>query len=197
VRDLLKVNGRPPNPNDRDVDSKCMDPEPVSPEPLAMFLASDRNDYVFALAGRGKTDGRPTVTIDYRPREKGHDSVKWTEDCVKLDLPGRFRGRVWVDEETSDILRMDETLVGTFSIDVPLDKQLPFARSSEMRLEQSLTSTRYRPVDFHDPEETLLLPRSVETLNAWNNAGYARVRITQTFSNYRRFVGDSHLVPPQ
>ena len=196
VRELQKVNGRPPNPKDKDVDSKCMDPEPVSPEPLAMFLASDRQDYVFSLTGRGKMDGRPTVTIDYRPREKGHDSIKWNEDCVKLDLPGHFRGRVWVDEETADILRMDEALVGTFSFDVPPDKQLPLARSPEMRLEQALTSTRYQPVVFHDPEETLLLPRSVETLNAWNNAGYARVRITQTFSNYRRFVGDSHLVPP-
>jgi len=197
VRDLIKVNGKPPKPNDKDVDSKCMDPEPISPEPLAMFLASERGDYVFSLGGRGKIDGRPATTIDYKPRAKGHDLVKWNEDCVKLDLPGRFRGRVWVDEETSDILRMDEMLVGTFSFDVPPDKQLPLSRSPEMRLEQSLTSTRYRPVAFHDPDETLLLPRSVETTNSWTNAGYPRVRITQMFSNYRRFVGDSHLVSPQ
>ena len=38
------------------------------------------------------------------------------------------------------------------------------------------------------------MPRSIEAVDVWSGAGYPRVRITQTFSNYSRFVGESHMV---
>ena len=190
LRELVSVNGRPPKPGDED---KCMDPEPISPEPMVMLLPARRQEYTFALAGKGRTDGRPSLMVDYRERPAGPPSVKWKDTCVSVDLPGRSRGRVWVDADTSDVLRIDEELVGQFEFEMP-DKQVTPGRDSRMMLQQSTSSIRYQAVAFHDPDETLMLPRSVETTSAWNNAGYARVRMTQTFSKYRRFVGESRLV---
>jgi hypothetical protein len=190
VRLLVSVNGKPPRPGDED---KCMDPEPVSPEPMSMLLPGRRQEYAFSLAGRAKTDGRAAVMLDYKSRVVGPASVKWNDTCVSVDLPGRSRGRVWVDADTSDVLRLDEQLVGAFQFDIP-PKQAIFGRSPSMVLEQSSSSIHYQAVTFHDPDETLMLPRSVDTTTAWTNAGYARVRMTQTFSKYRRFVGDARLV---
>ena len=112
---------------------------------------------------------------------------------MSVDLPGRFQGQVWVDAGTDDVLRMDEHLVGSVEFEIPPKQWIP-GRSSLMVLEQSTSSIHYQPVVFHDPDETLMLPRSVETTEGWGNAGYARVRTTQTFSKYRRFVGDSRIL---
>ena len=190
IRELVSVNGRRPKPGDED---KCMDPEPISPEPMMMLLPARRQEYTFALAGKGKMDGRASLMVDYRERPAGPPSVKWKDTCVSVDLPGRSRGRVWVDAGTNDVLRIDEQLVGQFEFEMP-EKQARLGRDPRMILQQSTSSIRYQAVAFHDPDETLMLPRSVETTSTWNNAGYARVRMTQTFSKYRRFVGESHLV---
>src|SRR4051794_26681177 len=48
VRQLIKVNGRPPRPKD---EPQCLDPKDVSPEPLAMFLPKGQADLSFAIAG--------------------------------------------------------------------------------------------------------------------------------------------------
>ncbi len=190
VRELVSVNGRPPKKGDED---KCMDPEPISPEPMVMLLPARRQEYTFALAGRSKTDGRASMMVDYREHPAGPPSVKWKDTCVSVDLPGRSKGRVWVDVDTNDVLRIDEELVGQFDLEIP-DKQVLPGRDRRMILQQSTSSIHYQAVAFHDPDETLMLPRSVETTSTWNNAGYARIRMTQTFSKYRRFVGESHLV---
>jgi hypothetical protein len=194
VRQLLKVNGRPPKPGDKDNDEKCMDPAPISPEPLTMLLPAHRGEYTFTLAGSGKTDGRASIMIDYRERVVGKPVVKWKDDCVSVDLPGRFRGRLWLDAITNDVIRMDEELVGRFSVDVPPEHQLPMSRNTTMTLEQVMVSTKYQVVTFKNPDETLIVPRSVDTSDSWNGAGYPRVRVTQTFANYRRFTGESRLV---
>jgi hypothetical protein len=52
VRELRKVNGRPRRPSDDR--NTCLDPNPVSPEPLAFLLSEQRSGYVFTWAGRGK-----------------------------------------------------------------------------------------------------------------------------------------------
>ena len=63
-----------------------------------------------------------------------------------------------------------------------------------MVIERADTSIRYRPVTFQDPDETLMLPASVETLQVIRNSGAPRVRKTQVFSKYRRFVTDGRVL---
>lgn len=192
VRQLRTVNGRPPRPKDQ---PGCMDPKPVSPDALSMLLPLHRSEYLFKLAGAGRINKRPALMIDYKGRVAGPADVKWTGDCVSIDLPGHFRGRVWVDPETDDVLRVDEQLVGLYEVRVPRDRVI-FAASSSMVVERADTTTRYRQVTFHDPDETLILPESIETFQVIRNAGVPRLRISQAFSDYHRFLTAGRLVKP-
>ena len=191
LREIRTINGRRPRSNE---DPGCMDPRSVSPEPLSMLLSGRREGFQFSLS-RARRDSQPgTVILDYRPRERRADSVAWTKDCVSVDLPGRTVGRIWVSTETGDVLRLDERLTGTFDFPIPREHQVPFARQTSMSLENATTSIRYKAVAFQDPEETLMLPASIDSLAIWRGAGSRRNIITQEFSNCRRFLTDGRIV---
>jgi hypothetical protein len=184
TRQLLTVNGRPPKKGDK---PECMDPKNVSPEPLAFLLPDRRHKYSFTSAGVGRVDGREAVMVDYRALERGEPMVEWTEDCVSVDAPGRFRGRLWAEPETATIVRMDEQLIGMVDLPIPRKHQR-INGSLFMTLERADMSIRYRPVRFSDPDETLMLPAEITSSSMWRNGRSAGSRVTQSFSNYRRFV---------
>jgi hypothetical protein len=190
LRQLLTVNGRPPRSKD---EPQCMDPKSVAPDSLAMLLAHNRDDYEFKLAGTARTDGRASMMIDYKSVSKEPPSVSWKEDCATVSLPGRTRGRLWVDTQTDDVLRLDEHMVGMFEFATPRERQR-FGVPLSMVIERADSSIRYRQVAFQEPDETLMLPRLIETTTVWRNAAVNRVRMTQEFSDYRRFVTDGRIV---
>ena len=185
-RRLLTVNGRPPKPNDKD---DCFDPRPVSPEPLELFLPQKQEEYAFTIVGNTRVDGRSAILLEYKPRARGRPEVTWKGPCVSVDLPGWTRGRAWVDASTGDVLRLDESVTGRYELDVPREHQIPFAPSL-MVLERADSSIRYKPVAFHDPEEVVLLPESIETIQVFST----RTRISQRFTNYRRFMTGGKIV---
>ncbi len=191
VRQLLTADGRPPRPGD---DPECMDPKPVSPEPLAILLPKHRDEYAFTSGGTGRIDGRAVVIFDFRALAREPAKVTWKEECVSVELPGRARGKVWADARTAEILRFDEGLTGIFEVPEPPDQSRRL-RQSQLVIEQATTSIRYKPVTFADPEETLLLPASIETLTIIRNADVPRMLRVQTFTNYRRFVTEGRIVP--
>ncbi len=190
LRHMLTVNGRPPRPND---EPGCMDPKPVSPEPLMMLLPEQRGDFAFTFAGRGRVDGRPVMMFDFKGVAAGPPKVTWTEECVSISIPGRSRGRIWVDTATHDVLRLDERLVGMFDFDVPRAHQRRGAPTS-MVVERADTTIRYRRVVFTDPPDTLMLPSDVETITVIRGGAAQRTRISQRFSDYRRFIADARVV---
>ena len=166
-------------------------PKPVSPEPLGMLLPARQRDYAFTWAGAGRVDGRPAAMLDYKSLESGPVKVTRRNECVSIELPGRSRGRVWIDPETGDVLRLDERLTGMFDVDIPPERR--GAPASFMTIERADSSIRYKRFAFREPEEVLMLPASIETLTVIRNAGAPRVRKTQVFSNYRLFVtGDGY-----
>jgi hypothetical protein len=189
-RQLLAVNGRPPK---ADQEPECLDPHTASPEPLAFLLPDRRHKFVFTAAGAGRVDRRPAMIIDYKSVRPEPPKVEWDDECVSIDLPGRARGRIWADPETAEVLRLDESVVGIVDIPVP-PKQQRNGGARFMTIERADTSIRYRPVSFTDPDETIVLPASVETFQIVRSSGVPRVRILQTFSNYRRFVTGSRIV---
>lgn len=189
-RTLLKVNGRAPRPKDK---PGCSDPRGVSPEPLAMFLPEQQGDYAFTLAKLGRAAGRRAMQVDYRPLKAGPISVSWHDDCVSIEVPGRSVGRLWADEVTGEVLRVDEHLVGRYDIPVP-DEQRRKGAASVMTLERSSSSIRYLPVQFRDPDDTVLMPAEVETVQVIRDAGTPHLRIRQVFSNYRRFVTEGRIL---
>jgi hypothetical protein len=189
LREIITIDGRPPRPKD---EPGWMDPKPVSPEPLAMLLPARQRDYAFTWAGTGRVDGRPAAMLDYRSLESGPVKVTRRNDCISIELPGRSRGRVWIDQETGDVLRLDERLTGMFDVDVPPERRRP--PPLPMTIERADSSIRYKRVAFQGPEEVLMLPASIETLTVIRNAGAPRVRKSQVFSNYRRFVTEGRIV---
>ena len=190
LRQLVSINGREPRERDR---SECMDPKSVSPEPLAMMLPAKRRDFAFTVAGRARVGGRAAVMLDYRGIAPGPPEISWTRECVSISLPGRSRGRIWVDAETFDVLRYDEHLVGQFDFPVPRE-QVRRGAASSMVIERADSSIQFRRVAFRDPEETLMLPASIDTVQIVRGGGTQRTRITQRFTDYRRFLTEGRIV---
>ena len=190
LRQIVTIDGRLSRLKD---DPGCMDPKPVSPEPLAFLLPARRRDYIFTWAGTGRTDGRSAMMLDYRSASQKPAEVVWRDECVSVDLPGMTRGRVWVDPATGDVLRLDERLTGMYELRVPRE-HTRHGDPTWMMIERADSSIRYRPVAFHDPEETVMLPASIESFTVIRNSGVPRLRTTQEFSNYRRFITGGRLV---
>lgn len=189
-RELLRVNGRPPNPGD---EPGCMDPKTLSPEPLAMLLPARQGGFAFRRVGDERVDGRPSVLLDYRPIDADPPAETWRDECVSVDLSAMTRGRVWADAATGDVLRLDESLTGIYELPVP-DRLQRGGGPRSLIIERSDTTIRYRPITFSDPDETLLLPASVETLTIVRRGGVPRQRMTQVFSDYRRFITSGRII---
>lgn len=190
TRWLVRVNDRPAP---SDPERECLDPHTVSPAPLAFLLPGRRDRFRFREAGPGHTAGRPAVMLDYAATTPEPPVAEWNDDCVSIDLPGRTRGRVWVDPATFEVLRLDEGIAGIVEIPVPVELQRGGA-PRELTLDRVDTTIEYRHVTFTAPAETILLPSRIETMSVFRNGGSPRVLTTQTFENYRRFITGSRIV---
>ena len=95
--------------------------------------------------------------------------------------------------EGSHGLRLDEQLVGQYEFPVPRDHQRRGA-SMSMLIERADSSIRYKPVSFADPEEVLLLPAQIETVTVIRGGNTQRHRITQRFTDYKRFLTAGRVV---
>jgi hypothetical protein len=101
---------------------------------------------------------------------------------------------VWADTETNQILRLDESLTRTFEFPVPRELQRRHGAPTTLAVERADSSIRYKPVKFSDPEETVVLPASIDSLTIFRRTGTPRLRTTQVFSKYRRFLTGGRLV---
>jgi hypothetical protein len=196
LRQLLKVNGRPPARNDR---NNCTTPEQESEEtqPLSMLLASERSKYAFTLAGRETIDRRAAIRLDYRLLKEATVDARMVEgrdDCVSFNVEGGKRGRIWIDAETHDVLRLDQRLAGMVEIPVPRAARRQAHAASTWTLERWDTSIRFRPVTFANPDETLLLPESQSEVRITRGSGSPRLRTMTNYTNYKRFVTAGRVV---
>jgi hypothetical protein len=196
VRELRKVNGRPPKPRDLKDRNSCLDPNPLTPEPLSFLLARNREEYIFNWAGWGKGKDHDTMMIDYRPRtvEKPEfmEDDQGREECFQLSLPVERQGRVYVNPETYDVLRIEQHLKSRVDVRVPAKSQRRMNLPDSIIVDRFDWIIRYKPVAFQDPEETLLLPASIEQVAVLHGAQSNRK--TQVFSDYRRFLTGGRLV---
>jgi len=158
-----------------------------------MLLPGRQRQYAFTSRGAGRIDGRDVREIDFLSLERGPASVEFEDDCASVSLPGRSRGRVWIDEITGDVMRLDSQLVGTFEFAVP-DRYQRRGAESTMIMERADTSIRYQTIRFTDPEELVVLPASVRSTTVFRNAPSPRMRMTRRFTNYRRFITGGRVV---
>jgi len=197
VRELLRADNRPARKNR---EPKCLEPAPVTPEPLEFLLPAHTAEYAFTDAGRARLDGREAVLLDYRPRgaakPKATADPKGTGDmdCFSLDVPKRSRGRLWIDTQSGAVLRIDDALLGPTEVPLPRELLRRPGLGLYITLMRSESTVRYGAVSFADPDETLMVPMRID--NVWvTAAGSIRgVRMTQEYRNYRRFLTDSRIV---
>lgn len=190
VRQLVRVGSRPPKPG---AEPECLDPSSTSPEPLAFLLPDQRERFRFVAAGRARSAGREAVLLEYRSAGSEPSSVTGTKDCLRIDMPGRQAGRVWADPQTSEVLRLEERLLGPTDVVIPPSLQRVGA-SMRLTVDRADTTTRYDPVRFADPDEVVLLPSEITSVSIIRAAGVQRLRMTQTFRNYRRFLTQSRII---
>jgi hypothetical protein len=191
MRQLVSVNGRVPRPRDQ---PECTDPPAISPDSLSMLLRHNREKHEFTFAGAAREDRRDSLMIDYRSISRGTPEVVAENTCIRVELPGWSRGRIWIDAASYEVLRLDESLNTMFDFPTPRDLVRRVGAPSNMVLERHDVSIRYREIKFEDPEEILMLPRRADSTTVWRNTGSPRVRITQEFSDYRRFLTGGRIV---
>jgi hypothetical protein len=192
TRQVQRINGREPRDRDKTHRSGCTDPTPLSPELLAFLLPHQRDNYRFTSLRDGRERDRAALVIDFasarrtsRPEliedEYGHD------DCFDWTGPIAVAGRLWVDAETHDVLRLDRRIGGPTDVRVPPRLQSKYHFPNWLTIDRDDLTLRFKPVKFSDPEETMLLPESIESLTIVRT-GLQSTRRAQVFTNYRRFL---------
>jgi hypothetical protein len=198
IRDVRRINGREPRERDKKARDGCTDPNPLSPEPLAFLLPERRGGYRFTAVRGGREKDRAAFIIDFmstnrtsKPEliedERGHD------DCFDWSGHVATRGRVWVDAQTYEVLRVERRILGPVDVRVPWKLQRRYRFQPWVVLERDDLTMRYKAVTFHEPDEVMLLPESIESLTILRG-GLQSVRRTETFSNYRRFLTKGRVI---
>ena len=198
VRQVRKVNGRAPREKDKKNRDGCTDPNPLSTEPLAFLLPAHRSEYRFKSAGLGRDRKRPAFLIDFASvnRKSNLELIEDKEghqDCFDWSGDTPDRGRIWVDAESYDVVRVERGVGGPLSVRVPLRIQRRHNLDSYVVIVRHDTTIRYRTVAFSDPDEVLLLPESIDSLIVVQG-GLQSTRRSQTYRDYKRFVGESRVV---
>ncbi len=198
LRQVVKVNGAAPRKKD---DRNCTTPEQQSSEeqPLSILLPQQRAKYTFTYDRHEAIDRRDAVVIAYKEVRKPTVDVSVADDnenCVSFDVEGGMRGRIWIDVETHDVLRLDRALSGL--IEIPLPRKVSrHGGITHWTMERWDESTRFRRVAFDNPEETLVLPVSASRLQVIRGAGTPRLRTSTQYVSYRRFMTAARILPPQ
>jgi hypothetical protein len=198
VRQVIRVNGGAPRKNDY---NNCTTPEQNTEEeqPLSILLPQQRDDYDFSAGGRQTIDGRSAIVIAFKEVRKPTVDVSMVEDnedCISFDIEGGMRGKIWIDAETHDVLRLDRSLTGLVEIPLPRKAKLHGGEPS-WTLERWDSSIRFKRVSFQDPPETLVLPISETTLQVTRGSGQPRLRTTTEYVSYRRFLTGGKVITQQ
>lgn len=198
LRQVLRVNGHPPRKKDWD---NCTTPEQQDSEvqPLSILLPDSRLEYTFAHGGRAVVDGRAAVIVTFREKARPTVDVSLVDDnenCISFDVDGGTHGRIWIDAESNDVLRLDRSLTGL--VDIPLPRKARrIGVADRWTLERWDSSIRFKPVRFDEPSETLILPVESTSLQVTRGAGTPRLRTTTKYTSYRRFMTNGRIVPQQ
>ena len=198
VRQLVRVNGKPPRDKDRKDRAGCTDANPLSTEPLSFLLPAHRSEYTFVSGGVGKGKDRNTLIIEFtsgKPEGKGEiaEDPRGHEDCFTWSLPVVLKGRVWVDADSYQVVRVEQRMAGMADLSVSTKLQRKHNLDHNVVVERHDTTIRYKAIPFYDPDEAMILPESIDTLIVVRG-GLESIRSRQTFTDYRRFLTTGRVV---
>jgi len=183
-RTLQFVNGRAAR---RNQEPGCTDPKTGSPEPLGFLLATNQGRYRFTIVDERAGGPAGTRAVDFIETPPEPVRVKWEGPCFQAE-GGGYQGRVWFDPVSYDVLQVELRLSKPFL--VPLRGGY-IGPDSVIRVERSEMTIRFSRVEFEMPDEVVLLPESIETLNVFRGA--MSLRTEQRLSNFRRFLTRSEI----
>ena len=144
-----------------------------------MLLPQQRVEYDFSIVGSAQHDGRAAILVDYKMKAKPTVEVSLVNDnenCISFSIDGGMRGRIWIDAETYDVLRLDQGLGGLVDIKLPWKVARRAPDNGVWTMERLDSSIRFKPVKFSDPDETLILPVSASELRITRGSGTPRLR---------------------
>jgi hypothetical protein len=183
-RTLQTVNGRPAR---RNQEPGCTDPKTGTPEPLRFLLARNQGRFRFALADVVAGGPPGTRAIDFIETPPERVKITWNGNCFEAEGGGE-KGRIWIDPITFDILQVEVHLAEPFLVPGPRGFLGP---QPGIRVERSEVTMRFGRVSFAQPDETALLPESIDTLHVLR--GVPSLRISQRLNNFRRFLSESSI----
>ena len=91
------------------------------------------------------------------------------------------------------MLQVERGVSGTVLVKVPVRIQRRHNLGANVLIVREDTTIRYRNVIFSDPDESLLLPESIDILSVLSG-GLQSTRRSQVYSDYRRFVTGGRVV---
>jgi hypothetical protein len=190
VRHLKTIDGKP--------SKKRLGPEVnYAVSSLGFLLPKNRALFHLTLDGEETEAGRKLYRVRMLSPGEGEPRVEWQRRAVGF----RFRVvaplvyMIWVDAETFDVLRLESHLAAPFEFDGP--RAFGFGRlgpSRHFKYAAEDYFVRFRRRQFKDPEQTLLVPDSVEWVTVIEGASKPRTRATLRFSNYQRFRSDVKII---
>ena len=196
-RTVIKVNGREPRERDATSRAGCTDPPPLTTEPLAFLLPSNREGYRFTAVRKTRERDRDALAIDFTSShradlklvedELGHD------DCFDWTGPLAVAGRIWIDAASYAVLRLERHLTGPTDVRVPATLQRRFGFTLWLTIDRDDLWVNFAEVAFTGPPEVLLLPQSLESRTIVRT-GLQSTRRTQVFSDYRRFLTEGKVI---
>lgn len=188
VRELIRADGAMFGPRGQ---PDCLDQRSFTFEPLVFLLPSHREKVRFSIGRTDTVGGVRARRIDYEPRTTEPPRVRWDGKCGWIDSFGRTRGRVWVNPVSGAVLRLEERLGGRVNLPGPEgDRNAP-----RFVAERADTTIDYKTFAFSEPDELLLLPARVESVTFIRNSAVPNMRVTRTFTEYRRFLTAGRVRP--
>jgi hypothetical protein len=181
-RTLQMVNGRPARKNQ---EPGCTDPKTGTPEPLEFLLRHNQSRYRFSLADAGSGGPSGTQALDFVETPPERVQITWKGNCFNAE-GGGHQGRLWFDVETFDIRQVEVRLAKPFLVPMPAGYVGIYPA---IRVERWESTLRFSRVNFTQPDETVLLPESVDTLTVFRGA--PSMRMTQKLTNFRRFLSET------
>jgi len=162
------------------------------------LLPAHRSEYQFSAAKIAKDRDRPALVIDFasvnrRSKPELIEDPGGHDDCFDWSGHIASRGRVWVDAENYDVVRVERGLGGPVDVRVPLLIQRRHHLDGWVVIIRDDVTIRYKTVAFSEPDEVLLLPESIHSFTMVRG-GLQSTRRTQTFSDYKRFVAGGRVL---
>jgi hypothetical protein len=120
--------------------------------------------------------------------------IEGRDDCVSFNVEGGMRGRLWIDAETHDVMRLDQRLSGMVEVPVPRKARRDARSPLSWTMERWDTSIRFKRVTFENPQETLVLPEELTSMRIMRGSAMPRLRTTTRYKDYQRFLTSGRVV---